>query len=930
MFEEAEETRPWLDEPPTVAAILVAHNGVAWLPKVFESLAVMDFAPTSWNAVDVSSTDGSGELLRETFGAERITYATSGTGFGAAVKLGLEAAPRSDWIWLLHDDCAVTPGTLAGLLDEATTADDIAVVGPKIREWPSLRRLLEVGLSVTSTGGRETGLEPGEPDAGQHDRPRDVLAVNTAGILIRRDVWDELDGFDPALRLYFDDIDFGWRVARAGYRTRTAPRAVVFHAEASSRGNRRATAGDVHDSEFRRAAIFTLLANSGSKMYAWQYLRLFFGTLLRVLGLLVVKAPEEAGDELAALEHVYLHPGKLRAARRSRAAKAKLSTKEIGRLFPPAWLPYQHGLDSLREVATSMIRPETVDTGGRRSSAIDIGPDETQDLPSEPSILVRRPWLAIVLITIVLSLVVGRGLFSGGLLHGGALLPSPDTAGGWWQLAFERWHDVGLGSSAMAPAFALPLAAAATLVWFKPGIVVASLLLFAVPLAGLAAHRLGRRLCLSRRIRIIWAMTYAFAVVGTGAVAQGRLGTVVALVVAPIIVNTALQLVEKPGRQVGLRLGIWIAVAAAFAPLMYLLGLFGILVLAVAVGAQARARLALTIAALVPVLLLGPWMIERVLWPMRWWWEAGFASGYAASAWDIVLGRAGGPGAAPAWLSVGVLVLGLLALVPSSTRREVSWAWLFALFGLGVAVLGSVSTFTTASSPNEIAAWVGIPAVMWIAGLATAAMIAADGLQDFGRPVTVGLLLLALFLPVGTGVWWLVRGEEDPLTRGALHDVPAFLVTRPGSTLVIDGDISGGIDYQVFDGDGMRLGQEAVLPDADDSRTVTALVGRLLSNPSGSDLSTLAGFGVGAIYAPAVDPELARRLDAAPGLEPAGSEDPKSRVWTLPEEPAKAQSTGAGSLWNPVVAGVQVLLWLFAIILTAPVRQRRRPHKDDA
>ncbi|MGZ5373782.1 MAG: hypothetical protein ACXWXC_06300, partial [Aeromicrobium sp.] len=602
------------------------------------------------------------------------------------------------------------------------------------------------------------------------------------------------------------------------------------------------------------------------------------------------------------------------------------SAKEIRRLLPPPWLPYQHGLDSLRDVVTSMVRPETVDTGGRRSSAIDTGPEEAEDLPSEPSILVRRPWLVTVLVAIVLSFIAGRGLFSGGLLHGGALLASPDTAAGWWRLAFERWHDVGLGSSAFAPAFALPLAAAASPVWFKPGIVVATLMLFAVPLAGLTAHRLGRRLCLSRPIRIIWAVTYAFAVVGTGAVSQGRLGAVVALVVAPIIVNTALQLIEKPGLQLGLRLGIWIAVAAAFAPLMYLLGLLGILVLAVT--ACTRARVPLAAAALVPVLLLGPWMLERVLMPMRWWWEAGFASGYVASAWDIVLGRAGGPGAAPAWLSLGVLVLGVMALVPSSTRREVVWVWLFALVGLAVAALGSVSTFTTPSSPAEVAAWVGIPVVIWIAGLATAAMIAADGQRGLGRPVTTALVLLALLLPIGTGTWWLVRGEEDPVTRGALKDVPAFLVTRPGSTLVVEGDIPGGVDYQVFDGDGLRLGEEAVLPTVEESRPVTALVRRILSNPTRSDLTALAKSGVGAIYAPDADPELARRLDAAPGLEPAGSEDPESRVWTLPQEPTT--DTGSGSIWNPVVAGVQVLLWLFAIILTAPVRQRRRTHEADS
>ena len=313
-MDETGSTRHWLDDPPTVGAVLVAHNGAAWLPKVLASFADMFQAPQAWRVVDVSSTDGCADLLRDSFGAERITYAPSGTGFGEAVRLGIEAMPRTDWVWLLHDDASVLPGTLAGLLDVATSADDIAVVGPKIREWPSLRRLLEVGLTVTNTGSRETGLETGEPDAGQHDRPRDVLAVTSAGMLVRRDVWDELNGFDPALPLYFDDVDFGWRVARAGYRTRTAPGGVMFHVEASRRGTRRLTAGDVPHWEPRRAALYTLLANTSAPHVWWQHIRLFVGSLLRVLGFLIGKDPESASDELLALRAVYLHP--LRDARR--------------------------------------------------------------------------------------------------------------------------------------------------------------------------------------------------------------------------------------------------------------------------------------------------------------------------------------------------------------------------------------------------------------------------------------------------------------------------------------------------------------------------------------------------------------------------------------------------------------------------------------
>ena len=113
---------------------------------------------------------------------------------------------------------------------------DADILGPKLREWPSLRRLLEVGVTITGTGRRETGLERGEYDQGQHDEARRVLAVNTAGMLVRRRVLEDLGGFDDELPIFGNDIDFGWRAARAGHPTMVVPQAVVFHAEAAHRG----------------------------------------------------------------------------------------------------------------------------------------------------------------------------------------------------------------------------------------------------------------------------------------------------------------------------------------------------------------------------------------------------------------------------------------------------------------------------------------------------------------------------------------------------------------------------------------------------------------------------------------------------------------------------------------------------------------------
>ena len=114
-----------------------------------------------------------------------------------------------------------------------------------------------VGVSIDGDGRRVTGLEQREHDQGQHDGVRDVLAVSSAGMLIRQDVWEELAGFDPHLPLYRDDVDFCWRVHRAGGRVLVAADAVLHHRETSAHGRRQVRDG-VPSAPDREAAIRVL------------------------------------------------------------------------------------------------------------------------------------------------------------------------------------------------------------------------------------------------------------------------------------------------------------------------------------------------------------------------------------------------------------------------------------------------------------------------------------------------------------------------------------------------------------------------------------------------------------------------------------------------------------------------------------------------
>ncbi len=67
-------------------------------------------------------------------------------------------------------------------------------------------------------------------------RPRRVPWAVGAFLLVRRPAWDAIGGFDPAQWLYAEDLDLGWRLARAGWATRYEPRARVRHHESAATG----------------------------------------------------------------------------------------------------------------------------------------------------------------------------------------------------------------------------------------------------------------------------------------------------------------------------------------------------------------------------------------------------------------------------------------------------------------------------------------------------------------------------------------------------------------------------------------------------------------------------------------------------------------------------------------------------------------------
>ncbi|MYZ11687.1 glycosyltransferase, partial [Streptomyces sp. SID2999] len=457
-----------------VTAVLVTHDGARWLPDALAGLLSQERPVQYAVAADTGSADDSAQLVAETLGDEAVAHLARRTGFGQAVEEATRLAPvltpddlpylrrpnswdpatrtwRDDaydlpelpygepvqWLWLLHDDCAPEPDALAQLLRVVDNElelgrDDVAVVGPKLRGWYDRRQLLEVGVSIANSGRRWTGLDRREQDQGQHDHVRTVLSVSTAGMLIRRDVFERLGGFDRRLPLMRDDVDLCWRAHTEGYRVLIAPDAVVRHAEAASRERRTVdcagrTTASPHKVD-KAGAVHTLLANTRTAALPWVLLRLVLGTLLRTLAYLVGKVPGQALDEIRGLLGVLLRPERVLAARRSRGP-SQIDKDELRQLFPPPGATIRA---TAEQVAANFSSNSDVDTSaGRHGSAVESGPggDDADFLEIEQFArlkrIARKPGPVLFLALLLISLAACRALLGGGALAGGALLPVP-------------------------------------------------------------------------------------------------------------------------------------------------------------------------------------------------------------------------------------------------------------------------------------------------------------------------------------------------------------------------------------------------------------------------------------------------------------------------------------------------------------------------
>jgi N-acetylglucosaminyl-diphospho-decaprenol L-rhamnosyltransferase len=228
--------------------VIVSYRSRELLRRCLDSLRAHPPAvPMKVVIVDNAPGDGTAEMVRADFPEVELVASPTNLGFAAATNLGA-ARGRAPYLLALNPDTAVTAGALDAVIATMEGHPEAAVVGARLlREDGSLdhasKRSFPTPLSAlghfTGVGrrpgarGRLAAYRAPDIDSGPVD------AVNGAFMLMRREVFERVGGFDEGYWMYMEDLDLSYRLAQAGWLSWYEPAATVLHAKGGTTGGER-------------------------------------------------------------------------------------------------------------------------------------------------------------------------------------------------------------------------------------------------------------------------------------------------------------------------------------------------------------------------------------------------------------------------------------------------------------------------------------------------------------------------------------------------------------------------------------------------------------------------------------------------------------------------------------------------------------------
>lgn len=234
-----ESSTRYLDKTmPFVSIIMPNFNGGDFVIKAIESILNLDYPDDRFELViiDNGSSDNSRQDIKREFTSRfnsnklRLIGLDSNVGAPAALNTGINNANKDyDYILKLDNDIILERNSLIELVRCGESSSLIGMIGGKVFYFSDKRRLHLIGSRLSPFYGGALGIGKYKLDNNQYNKNLELDGVNGCMMLVKRELIDRVGLMDEKYFLYFDDIDWGLRAMRSGFKSVYCHNAVAYH-----------------------------------------------------------------------------------------------------------------------------------------------------------------------------------------------------------------------------------------------------------------------------------------------------------------------------------------------------------------------------------------------------------------------------------------------------------------------------------------------------------------------------------------------------------------------------------------------------------------------------------------------------------------------------------------------------------------------------
>jgi GT2 family glycosyltransferase len=201
--------------------------------------------PHTVYVVDNASSDETVAAVAAAFPAVRLLVNEENLGFAAGNNIGLHAAfaEGAEAVLVLNNDTTLEPDALAELDETAQQHPEAGILSPLILFAKTPHTIWFAGATVSAYTGQDRHLHY---DAAYEEGAFAIADTDRAAgcaMYITRACYERIGGFDPALFMFFEDVEYSLRAREAGFRVLLVPKAVVYHHVSVSTGGSKSPNG---------------------------------------------------------------------------------------------------------------------------------------------------------------------------------------------------------------------------------------------------------------------------------------------------------------------------------------------------------------------------------------------------------------------------------------------------------------------------------------------------------------------------------------------------------------------------------------------------------------------------------------------------------------------------------------------------------------